>query len=177
MTLPNIHRRSLTQNPLLVENRNNSRGFSPHSSVSPVHLLELLIVIIICGFFIEGTFAIWRRPFKRKRRQFHIPVLSQETFPELCHLPETVPYYVRLLPYTLCYSTKPLSGSFGNTSVVTFTTPPLSWWMDVCLYRHHPKLRCDSEVQQPVLMDWDCSTPTASGHSEKNRKAEPNCSL
>jgi len=54
-----------------VDNKNNCKDFSPHSSVSPIHLLEFLIVIIICCFLIEWTFAIWRRPLKRKKGKYY----------------------------------------------------------------------------------------------------------
>lgn len=34
------------------------------ASVAPVHLLELLIVVVICGLFISRTLAVGRGPFR-----------------------------------------------------------------------------------------------------------------
>lgn len=56
--------------------------------VAPVHLLELLIVVIVCGFLIGRAFAVWRGPYranKQERRLFGPQRLPTEGFPLHSH--------------------------------------------------------------------------------------------
>lgn len=103
------------------------------------------------AFSLRGRLRFGGDPSKEKRRKFYIAVLSQEIFPELCHL-------LRQLLTMWGYSLHPL---------LLHQTLVRQLWQHFSRDPHHStperlsiqSFRCDLVVQQLDPLDSDCSTP------------------